>query len=77
MTVRFTVKNGDPSGAEKIWENRFCSKQMDLFLRYKVEKGLRAVYTGPKRQQIKKVAVQNYALLELITKRQNVVITPS
>ena len=27
MTVRFTVKSGDPPGAGKIWENRFCPKK--------------------------------------------------
>ena len=29
LTVRITVKNGDPSGAGKIWENRFCTGKMD------------------------------------------------
>ena len=29
LTVRFTVKSGDPSGAGKIWENQFCSEKMD------------------------------------------------
>ena len=28
LTVRITVKNGDPSGAGKIWENRFCTGKM-------------------------------------------------
>ena len=28
LTVRFTVKNGDPPGAGKIWENRFCTGKM-------------------------------------------------
>ena len=27
LTVRFTVKSGDPPGAGKIWENRFCPKK--------------------------------------------------
>ena len=30
LTVRITVKNGDPSGAGKIWENRFFTGKMDL-----------------------------------------------
>ena len=29
LTVRFTVKSGDPPGAGKIWENRFCTEKMD------------------------------------------------
>ena len=29
LTVRITVKNGDPSGAGKIWENRFFTGKMD------------------------------------------------
>ena len=29
LTVRITVKNGDPSGARKIWENRFFTWKMD------------------------------------------------
>ena len=28
LTVRITVKNGDPSGDGKIWENRFCTGKM-------------------------------------------------
>ena len=28
LTVRITVKNGDPSEAGKIWENRFCTGKM-------------------------------------------------
>ena len=28
LTVRITVKNGDPSGAGKIWENRFFTGKM-------------------------------------------------
>ena len=27
LTVRFTVKSGDPPGAGKIWENRFWTKK--------------------------------------------------
>ena len=30
LTVRITVKNGDPSRARKIWENRFFTWKMDL-----------------------------------------------
>ena len=29
LTVRITVKNGDPSGAGKIWENRFFTGKME------------------------------------------------
>ena len=29
LTVRFTVKNGDPPGAGKIWENRFFTVKID------------------------------------------------
>ena len=29
LTVRITVKNGDPSGDGKIWENRFFTGKMD------------------------------------------------
>ena len=55
LTVRITVKNGDPSGAGKIWENGFFTGKMDphgakriqisahTCLRYEIEKGLRAV----------------------------------
>ena len=30
LTVRITIKNSDPSGAGKIWENRFFTGKMDL-----------------------------------------------
>ena len=29
LTVRITLKNGDPSGAGKIWENQFFTGKMD------------------------------------------------